>query len=110
MTPSSFKERLANLEQIQGISPVRSGSPEDLRLSPLGSISQMRALDAIAALVRRGVGVHLAKTAVDHLAEATADQTYGPVDVHAPRVEDRDALIHELAKAGVAVKFLVLAA
>jgi hypothetical protein len=107
MTRSSLKDRVANLEQIRGISLVHSGSPADVRLSALGDVSKMRAMAAIAALCRRGVGAHVAKMVVEQLVEIAAGEGQGPIDVHVPRVESQDSLTNELAKAGIVVRFLV---
>ncbi len=92
---SSLKERFARLGPIRGIDRVRSGSPAVFVLSVLHSDTAPRTIDGMLALARRGIPMLRAKRAIEALIEDSS------VFVDLPTVESPDAVIDDLAKAGI---------
>jgi hypothetical protein len=78
--------------------PVSCGSPGVFVLTIAGDISAVRTIDAMAALVRRGMVVIDAKRAI----EAVVERQRALVEV--PMVEDPAALAADLAAAGFAAE------
>ena len=93
---SKWKERFARLGPIRDIDRVPPGSPAVfvLRLPSGGPIP--RTIDAMHALVRRGMTLLRAKRAIEAMLED------GRVFVDVPTVEDTAALAADLAAAGIA--------
>ncbi len=92
-----LKARLARLGPIEAIARVRSGSPADTVLRPAGDVACVKTIDAINALIRRGVPGRKAMTTIDTMIER------GEAVVDVPKVERGTAFADELAAAGVAV-------
>lgn len=91
----SFLARIGPRAHVQAIDRTASGSPARLRLRPLGP-GPMNTPKAALALARRHLSLRKAHLALTRLAER------GEVVLEAPVVEDRDALLRELAEAGIA--------
>jgi putative transcriptional regulator len=95
---SSLREHFARLGPIRAIDRVLSGStvafvlhlPKD-RFAP-----ELKVIDAMFTLARRGINMLQAKRAI----EALLDQ--GRISVELPTVEDTQAVVQELAAAGIA--------
>jgi DNA-binding transcriptional regulator YiaG len=94
MTKSSLRERFERLGRVQGVDPVRSGSPEIVSLRLLGSLAQTKSVEAVIALRRRGLPTLKAKRAV----EAAMERKANVLDV--PTVESRQALAEDLRRFG----------
>jgi putative transcriptional regulator len=94
MTKSLLRERFERPGLIQGIDPVRSGSPAIVSLRRLGRLDQTKSVEAVIALRRRGAPTLKAKRAV----EAAMAQKPNVLDV--PTVESRDRLAADLRRFG----------
>lgn len=97
---SSLRERFERLARTQALEPVRSGSPAVLVLRPAPGGTDIAAIPAVTALVRRGVGLLPAKRAV----ESCRDTGHAILEV--PTVEDRSALSDELSACAIAAGFV----
>lgn len=93
-----LKERLARQGPIQAVGLVRSGSPADIVIRPEGALSKVRTVDAIHALLRRGVPPRTAMAAVDTMVET------GEALIEVPKVERGPALADEMLAAGVEIR------
>lgn len=91
---SKLRERFARLGPVRAVDRVQSGSHVDLVLRPGPDRAKLKTIDAIMALVRRGMTMLRAKRAIETM---LAD---GEVVVDVPIVEDLPALASELRKAG----------
>jgi hypothetical protein len=94
---SELKARFARLGQTQGTAPVSSGSIVDVTLEVADGLGNLRTIDAMRALVRRGVPLAVAKRAIETVVER------GDVAVHVPIVEDILVFAADLLAAGVAM-------
>jgi DNA-binding transcriptional regulator YiaG len=94
MTKSSWRERFERLGRIQGIDPVRSGSPAIVSLRLIGRLDETRSVEAVIALRRRGAPTLKAKRAV----EAAMERKANVLDV--PTVESPLALAEDLKRSG----------
>src|ERR1700691_2411008 len=94
MTKSLLRERFERLGHIQGIDPVRSGSPEIVSLRMIGKLSQTRSVEAVIALRRRGVPTLKAKRAIEAAVEGRANV------LEVPTVESAHALARDLRHFG----------
>lgn len=92
-----LKARLARLGPVEAIDRVRSGSPADVVIRPAGDLADVRTIDAINALIRRGVPARKALTTVNAMIE------HGEAVVGVPTIERGTAFADELVTAGVAV-------
>lgn len=101
MTSASLQERLARLERTRGVPPIRSGSGVTVDLIPPERLPDLKTLDAVQSLARRGVRLALAKAVVEDLAR----QPPQPVSVHVPHVENQTLFAREMAASGVRVAF-----
>lgn len=90
-----LKDRLAKVGPIQVIDRVSSGSPEDLVLRPADGIAKVKVIVAVEALVRPGMTMRAAKTAIDGMVEA------GEAVAHVPTVENAATLARDLRKHGI---------
>jgi DNA-binding transcriptional regulator YiaG len=90
----SLKEQFAGLGPEKGIDLVRSGSPAVISLRASPDAKNLKTISAIIALVRRGVPVLRAKSAIEEILER------GRVAVLVPKVENASALASEMAEAG----------
>jgi hypothetical protein len=95
---SSLWERFERLGHVRTMHPVPCGSPGVFVLTIAGDLSAVRTIDAMAALVRRGMVVIDAKRAI----EAVVERRRAVVEV--PMVEDAAALADDLAAAGFAAE------
>ncbi len=100
MTSSSWKEQFARLGPTRSIHPVSCGSPGVFVLRIAGELSAVRTIDAMIALVRRGMVVIDAKRAI----EAVVERRRAVVEV--PMVEDTDVLARDLAAAGFSAEIM----
>lgn len=98
-----LKDRFAKAGPIQVVSRVPSGSPEDLVLRPAKGIAKVKVIVAVEALVKRGMTMRAAKTAIDGMVEA------GDAVAHVPTVESAKVLARELQKAGVTARRIATA-
>jgi ribosome-binding protein aMBF1 (putative translation factor) len=94
MTKSSLRERFERLERIQGIDPVRSGSPVIVSLQVAGKLAQTKSVEAVIALRRRGAPTLKAKRAVEAAMEGKANV------LEVPTVESSHALGRDLRRFG----------
>jgi DNA-binding transcriptional regulator YiaG len=97
ITKSSLTERFERLGRIQGIDPVRSGSPAIVSLRPIGGLDRVKSVEAVIALRRRGAATLKAKRAV----EAAIERKPNVLEV--PTVESRHALADDLRRFGFAM-------
>ena len=93
-----LKARFARLGPILTIDRVRSGSPADIVIRVEGSRVGVRTIDAVHALVRRGVAARVAKRAVEDMLGN------GEAVVEVPTVEPGDGLALDLRAAGIGTK------
>jgi ribosome-binding protein aMBF1 (putative translation factor) len=94
MTKSLLRERFERLGHIQGIDPVRSGSPEIVSLRMIGKLNQTKSVEAVIALRRRGVPTLKAKRAIEAAMQGRANV----LDV--PTVDSTHALARDLRRFG----------
>ena len=92
---SELKGRLARLGPIRGVDRVTSGSSADIVIRPESSLSKVKTIDAVHALVRRGASAKAAKTAVETMVE------HGEAVIELPTVERGPGLAEELQSAGI---------
>ena len=90
-----LRERFARLGPIRAVDRVQSGSPATFVLRLPKEHEAPRTIDAILALVRRGLTMLRAKRTIEALVED------GRAFVTLPMVEDAKALADDLARAGV---------
>lgn len=95
MTDSTLKEQLGQRVPTRAIPRVSSGSPAVFVLCLPADRIVPRPIDAMLALVRRGLTMLEAKRTVEEAAE------HGRAFVRVPMVEDAAALSQELAEAGL---------
>jgi putative transcriptional regulator len=96
MTKLSLRERFARPGRSRGVDLVPSGSPAILSLKIKGALADVRTIDAMVALRRRGASLLKAKRAVEAAVERRANV------IVAPTVEDIGALGRELERCGFA--------
>ncbi len=92
-----LKALFERLGPIQDIGRVPSGSPADIVLRPDGALADVRTIDAIHALIRRGVSSRVAMAAIDAMAGR------GEAVVEVPTIEPGPGFADALAAAGVRV-------
>jgi hypothetical protein len=97
MTKSSLRERFERRGRIEGVDPVRSGSPATVSLQLVGRLDETKSVEAVIALRRRGAPTLAAKRAVEAAMEGQANV----LDV--PRVESLRALAEDLRRFGFAL-------
>jgi len=99
---SSLRERFARLGPIQAIERVESGSPAQLVLHWPNPTKRNAPLTVTAALAlaKRGASLLRAKRATDALLAS------GRAFIDLPTVEDRAALLRELAECGMVAAYL----
>jgi hypothetical protein len=90
----SLRERLQRLGPISDIVHV-SGSPVDIVLSVGPDLAQVKSITAIEAIARRGVGLSVAKRAIETVVER------GETTLHVPSVESMDTFRRDLLAAGI---------
>ena len=95
MTDSTLKERFGRQVPIRAIPRVSSGSPAVFVLQLPADRIVLRPIDAMLALVRRGLNMLEAKRAVEEAVE------HGRAFVRLPMVEDAAVLAQDLAQAGL---------
>lgn len=100
MTKSSLKERFARLGPPLDIDLVRSGSSEVVALEPNADLRQVKTIEAMLALRRRGLAMLRAKRAIE------AALAKGRIELTVPIVESLDALAAELREAGFSLAIL----
>ena len=93
---SKLRERFARLGPTRAIDRVCSGSPAVFVLGLADERGDLRAIDGMLSLARRGMTMLRAKRVIEELIET------GRVFVEIPTVEDADALGADLANAGIA--------
>jgi putative transcriptional regulator len=93
---SKLRERFERLGPIRAVDRVSSGSPGVFVLRTPQGRGVIRTIDGMFALARRGMTTLRAKRAIEALVEA------GRVFVELPTVENADALVADLARAGIA--------
>jgi putative transcriptional regulator len=92
-----LRERLERLGPIRDIDRVACGSAAVLVLRlPARPPENLRPIDAMFALARRGITMLRAKRSIETLIET------GRMFIHLPTVESVETLVRELAAAGVA--------
>ncbi len=92
----SLKERFERLGPIRAIDRVQSGSPATFVLRLPRGRNAPKTIDAMLTLARRGVTMLRAKRTIEALLED------GRVFVELPTVEDVQAVVRDLAGAGIA--------
>ena len=92
---SSLRERFAQLGRVEAVPRVESGSPVALLMEWCGDIRDIKTIPAIEALAHRWMPLLRAKRAVETL---VGDRK---AFVYVPKVESLEALMQELANAGV---------
>jgi DNA-binding transcriptional regulator YiaG len=95
---SEFKARIAQLAPIPAEPRETFGSPETIVLRPLDGVRGIQSVFAIKALVRHGVGLKTAKTAIEVVLVSR------DVTVEVPMVKDFDAFAAEFAGYRVAAR------
>jgi DNA-binding transcriptional regulator YiaG len=91
----ALKALFERLGPIQDIGLVPSGSPADIVLRPESSLAAVRTIDAIRALIRRGVSARAALSAMDVMAER------GEALIEVPIVEPGHSFSAEMTSAGI---------
>ena len=93
----ALRERLERLGPIQVIDRVPSGSPADIVIRPEGALAKVKTIDAIHALIRRGVPARAAMTAVDTMV------VRGEAVIDVPTIEPGPTFADDMHAAGVQV-------
>ncbi len=94
-TSSWLPEGFERLERIPGRPRIESGSPVGLLIEMARPLRETKTIFAIGALAHRGMNLLRAKRSVE------AMMYEGKAYVYVPKVESIEALIQELADAGV---------
>jgi putative transcriptional regulator len=92
---SKLKARFERLGPIRAVDRVQSGLPAVLVLRLPGSRENLKVIDAIFALARRGMTMLRAKRAVESLIET------GRVFVELPMVDDIRGVVDDLRLSGI---------
>lgn len=96
MTKLSFRERFERPGRGPAVDPAQFGSPAILSLKIKGALADVKTIDAMVALRRRGASLLKAKRAVEAAVERRANVIVAPI------VEDISALGRDLERCGFA--------